>query len=32
MLLRASRYLVFQMGVGARPAGADVGVMLMLPM
>jgi len=32
VLLRAGRYLVFQMGVGARPAGADVGVLLTLPM
>jgi hypothetical protein len=32
VLLRVGRYLAFQMGVGARPPGADVGVMLTLPM
>jgi hypothetical protein len=32
ILLRAGRHVTFQMGVGARPPGADVGVMLMLPM
>jgi hypothetical protein len=32
ILLRAGRYLAFQMGVGARPPGVDVGMMLTLPM
>ncbi len=31
-LLRAGHHVLFQMGVGARPAGADVGVVLTFPM
>jgi hypothetical protein len=31
VLLRAGRFLAFQMGVEAKPAGADVGVTIMLP-
>ena len=32
VLLRAGRYLVFQMGLEAQPRGADVGVMVTLPL
>lgn len=32
VLLRAGRYVVFQSGVGARPAGVDAGVMFTLPL
>jgi hypothetical protein len=32
LLLRAGRYVLFQMGVGAQPRGPDVGVMFSVPL